>query len=96
MEIDQHAATSADIPQFDSAAAQSITHSEPVSATSLDVEPPLVLTPLAFKSRQARMSSINAATSLPQHLESHPPHARRYAYTAEACLACREEAGKTV
>jgi hypothetical protein len=73
MEIDQKAATSAETPQSASAATQSITHSEPVSATSLDVEPPLVLTPLAFKSRRARISSINAATSLPQHLESHPP-----------------------
>jgi hypothetical protein len=74
MEIDQQAATSAETPQSASAAVQSITHSEPVSATSLDVEPPLVsLTPLAFKSRRSPISSINAATSLPQHLESHPP-----------------------
>ncbi len=46
-----------------------------MSAASLDLELPSVLTPLAFKPRRVRNTSTNAAaaTSLPQHLESHPP-----------------------
>jgi hypothetical protein len=53
----------AEWPQF-------ITHSDPVSAASLEAEPPSMLTPLAFESCRACMY---AATSLPQHLKSHSP-----------------------